>query len=82
MTAICSLVDTYPSHYVQMKRLDELLSPQDLADYLDVPLSTLYDWRWRGEGPKGFRAGKHIRYRRSDVEEWIQRQLDSQLSRR
>ena len=65
-----------------MKQLDELLSPQDLADYLDVPVSTLYDWRWRGEGPKGFRAGKHIRYRRSDVEEWIQRQLDSHLSHR
>ena len=65
-----------------MKRLDKLLSPQDLARYLDVPLSTLYDWRWRGEGPKGFRVGKHIRYRRSDIEEWIQRQLDSHLSHR
>jgi excisionase family DNA binding protein len=65
-----------------MKQLDELLSPQDLADYLDVPVSTLYDWRWRGEGPTGFRAGKYIRYRRSDVEEWIQRQLDSRLSHR
>ena len=39
-----------------MKQLVELLSPQDLADYLDVPVSTLYDWRWRGEGPKGFRV--------------------------
>ncbi len=82
LTAICNLVDTYPSHDVQMKQLDELLSPQDLASYLDVPLSTLYDWRWRGEGPKGFRAGKHIRYRRSDIEEWIQKQLDSRLSHR
>jgi excisionase family DNA binding protein len=82
LSAICNLVDTYAIHDVQMKRLDELLSAQDLADYLDVPLSTLYDWRWRGEGPKGFRAGKHIRYRRADIEEWIQRQLDSHLSHR
>jgi len=65
-----------------MEQLDELLSPQDLASYLDVPVSTLYDWRWRGEGPKGFRAGKHIRYRLSDIEEWIQKQIDSRLSHR
>lgn len=63
--------------------MEKLLTPQDLAAYLDVSLSTLYDWRWRGEGPNGFRVGKHIRYRRSDVEQWIQHQLRAaQLSRR
>ena len=80
LTAICNLVDTHAIHDVPMKQLDELLSPQDLADYLDVPLNTVYRWRHRGGGPAAFRVGKHIRYRRSDVERWIQRQLqDSQL---
>ena len=65
-----------------MKQLDELLSPQNLADYLGVPLNTVYRWRYRGGGPAAFRVGKHIRYRRIDVEEWIDVQLqDSQRGR-
>ena len=63
--------------------VEKLFTPQELAAYLDVPVSTLYDWRWRGEGPRGFRVGKHIRYRRSDVEQWIHQRLqESDPSRR
>ena len=65
---------------MQMKRLDELLSPRDLAGYLDVPLKTVYGWRHRGLGPAGFRVGRHLRYRRSDVEEWISAQLEYSAS--
>ena len=50
---------------------DRLLSAEDLAAFLDVPIKTLYMWRFRGEGPVGFRVGRHIRYRWSDVEQWI-----------
>ncbi len=51
-----------------------LLNPKDLAAYLDIPLATLYDWRSKGVGPRGIRVGKHIRYRRSDLESWLDRQ--------
>ena len=54
---------------------EPLLSTRDLAEYLDVPVSTLYAWRHRREGPPGFRVGRHIRYRPSDVEDWIRSQL-------
>ena len=54
-----------------MNNLDPLLSAQQLADYLEVPLATIYAWRHRGEGPPGFRAGKHLRFRWADVERWI-----------
>lgn len=54
---------------------DRLLSPRELADYLGVPITTLYAWRHAGEGPQGFRVGKHVRYRWDDVQTWIQRQL-------
>ena len=80
MIAIRNLVDIYPIHDVPMKRLDELLSPQDLAGYLDVPVKTIYGWRHRGLGPAGFRVGRHLRYRRSDVEEWISAQLEYSAS--
>ena len=60
-----------------MKRLDELFSPQDLAGYLDVPVKTVYGWRHRGLGPAGFRVGRHLRYRQSDVEKWIAQQIEA-----
>lgn len=50
---------------------DRLLTAEDLAAFLEVPVKTLYAWRYRGEGPIGFRVGKHIRYRWTDVERWI-----------
>jgi excisionase family DNA binding protein len=43
---------------------DALYSPQQLADYLGVPLATVYRWRYEGTGPRGIKVGKHVRYRR------------------
>ena len=54
-----------------MNHDDRLLTAKDLAVFLDVPLKTLYAWRYRGEGSIGFRVGKHIRYKWTDVERWI-----------
>ena len=58
-----------------MEPLDRLLTVEELADYLGVPVATIYAWRYRREGPPGFRVGRHIRYRWTDVVEWIERQL-------
>ena len=52
-------------------RIDRLLTAGELAVYLGVPVATLYAWRYRGQGPAGFRVGKHLRYRWSDVECWV-----------
>jgi excisionase family DNA binding protein len=59
-----------------MNNLDPLLSAQQLADYLEVPLATIYAWRYRGDGPPGFRAGKHLRYRKSDIDQWINDRME------
>jgi excisionase family DNA binding protein len=58
-----------------MERLDRLLTVHDLADYLDVPVATIYTWRYHRQGPPGFRVGRHLRFRWSDVEQWIADQL-------
>ncbi|MDP9068428.1 MAG: helix-turn-helix domain-containing protein [Actinomycetota bacterium] len=50
-----------------------LLTTEEVARILVVPVSTLYGWRYKGTGPKGFRVGKHVRYRMVDVAEWLQR---------
>jgi len=50
---------------------DRLLSVEDLAAYLDVPVKTIYSWRHHKTGPSGIRIGKHLRFRWSDVEQWL-----------
>ena len=37
--------------------------------------------RCRGEGPPGYRIGRHIRYRRAAVEAWLETQTDHQHMR-
>lgn len=60
---------------------DRLLNVDELADYLGVPAKTLYAWRYRRAGPHGFRVGRHLRYRWSDIQRWIEEQLDVTQSR-
>jgi excisionase family DNA binding protein len=65
-----------------MDRIDQLLTVQVLAEYLGVPVATIYAWRYRRQGPPGFRVGRHLRFRLSAVEEWIDEQTKSSLSER
>ena len=37
-----------------------------------MPIKTLYDWRHKGCGPLGMRVGRYVRYRRSDVDAWLE----------
>jgi predicted DNA-binding transcriptional regulator AlpA len=53
---------------------DEWLTPQDLAAELHLPIQTLYQWRSKALGPRAHRIGRHLRYRRRDVEAWLDRQ--------
>lgn len=55
---------------------DRLLSPAELAGYLAIPVQTIYQWRHRGEGPPGYRVGRHVRYRWSDIQRWLDGQTD------
>lgn len=48
-----------------------LATPIEVAEYLQVPLKTLYQWRYQGEGPRAYRVGRHLRYRWDDVEAWV-----------
>jgi len=60
-----------------MATTDELMTVKQLAAFLQVPVSTVYAWRHTGEGPRGIRvSGRHVRYRRSDVEEFLEEHAD------
>jgi excisionase family DNA binding protein len=51
---------------------ENLMTTSGVATYLGVPESTLYQWRYRGTAPRAIRVGKHTRYRRADVDEWVE----------
>ncbi|MEA5457088.1 helix-turn-helix domain-containing protein [Sinomonas sp. JGH33] len=57
--------------------LEALLDVGELADCLRVPVSTVYDRRTRGLGPRGYRFGKRLKLAVSDVRAWIERKRDS-----
>jgi len=47
------------------------MTTDELAELLKVPVPTVRAWRHNGSGPEGVRLGRHVRYRRSTVVEWI-----------
>ena len=63
--------------------LEPLLSIEELAEYLDVPVATIYDWRVDGKGPCAVRIGRRIKFAISDINAWIasQREVSPGLSR-
>ncbi len=59
-----------------MESADRLMTLAELSEMLGVPVNTVYGWRCRGEGPPGYRIGRHVRYRRTAVEAWLETQTD------
>jgi excisionase family DNA binding protein len=51
--------------------LGPLLTIAELADYLGVPVATIYDWRVDGKGPRGIRIGRRVKFTVSDVQAWV-----------
>ena len=51
--------------------LDPLYTLEELAEYTKTSMSTLYSLRSAGKGPTGFRLGRSLRFRSSDVDAWI-----------
>lgn len=49
-----------------------LMTIAEVAERLNVPIKTLYNWRHLGRGPRSIRvAGRSVRYRPEDVEAWL-----------
>lgn len=50
-----------------------LMTAREVAEFLGVPVATLYHWRYHGRGPRALRVGRHLRFRIEDVEQWLNR---------
>jgi excisionase family DNA binding protein len=49
-----------------------LMTPKELSEYLQVADETLQYWRRNGTGPAFVRVATLIRYKREDVEKWLE----------
>ena len=62
-----------------MSETDQLMTLDDVAEYLKVAKATLYSWRCKNEntgpetGPRAIKIGRHVRYRPADVEAWLEK---------
>jgi excisionase family DNA binding protein len=51
--------------------MPNLLTPEQLAELLNIPVRTLGQWRYVGRGPRYIRAGRHVRYDPAEIDEWL-----------
>lgn len=64
---------------VEQAQPQQLLTTDDLAALLNMSRQSVYNMRWKGEGPPSIRVnGRTVRYRLSDVEAWLSSQADQQ----
>ncbi len=52
-----------------------LLTIAEAAQLLRAPVATLRYWRHLGTGPRSFRLGRRVLYRRDDLDSWVDAQL-------
>ena len=58
--------------------MNEIMKTQEVADYLNVKKQTLEVWRSKNINKIPYiKVGASVRYRRTDVEKWIQRQTNN-----
>jgi hypothetical protein len=50
---------------------DERLTTGEVSAAYRIPVATLRYWRACGEGPRSFRLGRRVFYRREDCEAWV-----------
>ena len=55
---------------------DELLTLEEVAVVVRVPVATLGYWRHLGTGPRSFRIGRGVRYWRTEVFAWLEDQAN------
>lgn len=61
--------------------LEPAFSLKELAVLFGVSVQALYDLRSQGRGPTGFRVGRQLRFRRSEVKAWLERMEAEDLDR-
>ncbi|MCB0924948.1 MAG: DNA-binding protein [Mycobacterium sp.] len=62
---------TSPPTSTTPPRLDELLTPKQVAEYRGTTTAVLAQERHKGAGPRFIRDGRRIRYRATDIHAYL-----------
>jgi excisionase family DNA binding protein len=54
----------------KLEKNDSILKPPEIAEYLRIPLRTLYKLCNEGKVP-ATRVGKHWRFRKKEIDKWF-----------
>ena len=67
-------VEPGPTQRGRLALIPATMNVAQAAAYIGIAKSTLYTWRTRrpGFGPRAVKAGGALRYRRSDLDAWIE----------
>jgi predicted site-specific integrase-resolvase len=52
--------------------MSENLKTAEAAEFLQVKPATLEQWRWQGTGPKFIKMNRSVRYRREDLQAFVE----------
>lgn len=58
--------------------VEKLLTTKEVAEWLRVSLTTLHKWRKEQAGPPAVQLGNRLRYRRAEVEAWLDEHVEVQ----
>ncbi|NKZ13663.1 helix-turn-helix domain-containing protein [Mycolicibacterium septicum DSM 44393] len=59
---------------MSLEQLSEIPDVAEVSAYAGIPEATLRWYRSKGKGPRSFRVGRKIRYRKADVLAWLDEQ--------
>lgn len=48
-----------------------VVDTEGAAERLGITPETLRNWRWRGDGPPFLKLGRAVRYRLSELSDWL-----------
>jgi predicted DNA-binding transcriptional regulator AlpA len=73
-------VEPRPAERGRLALIPATMNIAQAAAYIGIAKSTLYTWRTRrpGFGPRAVKAGGALRYRRSDLDAWIEAHAEAQ----
>lgn len=54
----------------------DILTIDEVAGIVRAPIATVRYWRHLGIGPRSFKLGRRVVYRRDDLDAWIAQQRD------
>lgn len=57
---------------VEVKERRRLATTEEVADYLQLSVPALLQMRYMGRAPKASKVGRGLRWKWSDVDEWLE----------